>query len=74
MVNSTKGKDDESYPHERRKPLSEAELQAIKEQLLESIYADIGKSVVKKILWICGALLLAAFAWVKGANHFNIGG
>jgi hypothetical protein len=33
---------------ERRKPLTETELDAVKEQLLESIYADIGKSLVKK--------------------------
>jgi len=52
-----------------RKPLREAELDAIKEQLLESIYADIGKSLVKKVLWLFGAVCLAAFAWLKGSGH-----
>jgi len=47
------------------KRLSDQELESIKKQLLDSIYADIGKSVVKKILWIGGAILLALYAWMK---------
>lgn len=47
------------------KRLTDQELEAIKKQLLDSIYADIGKSVVKKILWIGGAILLALYAWLK---------
>ena len=45
--------------------LSPDELKAIKDQLLESIYADIGKSVVRKILWVGGAVILALFAWMR---------
>ena len=45
--------------------LTPEQLEAIKEQLLESIYADIGKSVVKKILWLFGASVLALAAWLK---------
>jgi len=41
------------------------EIEQIKEQLLESIYADIGRSVIKKILWIGGAVLLSLFAYLK---------
>ena len=52
------------------KRLSDQELEAIKNQLLDSIYADIGKSVVKKILWIGGAILLALYAWMK-AHGFD---
>ena len=52
------------------KRLSDQELEAIKKQLLDSIYADIGKSVVKKILWIGGAILLALYAWLK-AHGFD---
>mgnify|MGYP006267377407 CR=1 FL=1 len=52
------------------KRLSDQELEAIKKQLLDSIYADIGKSVVKKILWIGGAILLALYAWMK-AHGFD---
>lgn len=56
---------DEYTGHNRRKPLTDEELADIKEQLLESIYADIGRSVVKKVLWVAGACVLALFAWLK---------
>ena len=60
-----------AYP---RSPLTEQELTQIKQQLLDSIYADIGKSAVKKILWVAGACLIALFAWLAGADHIRIGG
>lgn len=40
---------------------SQEQLDSIKAQLLESIYADIGKSVVKKVLWILGSVLGALY-------------
>lgn len=49
--------------------LSAAELDDLKEQLLESIYADIGRSIVKKVLWILGAVAIAGFAWLAGKGH-----
>jgi len=52
--------------------LSQQELEAIKKQLLDSIYADIGKSVVKKVLWIGGAVILAGYAWMR-SHGFDIG-
>jgi hypothetical protein len=58
--------------HERRKPLTDGELEAIKAQLLESIYADIGKSVVKKALWIAGAMGVSALAALSATGHFDI--
>lgn len=42
-----------------RRRLSDEEIEAIKDQLLESIYADIGKSIVKKFLWVTGSLVAA---------------
>jgi hypothetical protein len=36
------------------------------EKALESVYAQIGKSVVTKVLWLVGAASLAVFAWLKG--------
>lgn len=56
------------------KPLTDAELEAIKAQLLESIYADIGKSVVKKALWILGSMVAAAVAALSATGHINLGG
>ena len=54
---------------ERRKPLSAEEIETIKEQLLQSIYADIGKSIIKKMLWIGGAVLVALYAWLNKSGH-----
>ena len=58
---------------ETRRRLSDRELESIKNQLLESIYADIGKSVIKKILWIVGALAAASFAWLAGKGYISVG-
>lgn len=33
-------------------------------QVFEQIYAEVGKSVVRKALWIIGALTLTAMAWL----------
>ena len=52
----------EDEPTRRR--LSDAELEEIKNQLLDSIYKDIGKSVVKKLLWLVGAIGAALVAWL----------
>ena len=49
--------------------LSPEELASLKEQLLESIYADIGRSIVKKVLWVLGAVAVAGFAWLAGKGH-----
>lgn len=49
--------------------LTADELDNLKEQLLESIYADIGRSIVKKVLWVLGALAVAGAAWLAGKGH-----
>ena len=48
--------------------LSAEDLDAIKEQLLESIYADIGRSVIKRILWVVGTVVFAVLVGLKFAN------
>ena len=58
---------------EKRRPLTDEEIEAIKEQLLESIYADIGKSVVKKVLWVAGAVVVGAFTALAASGHIKIG-
>ena len=60
---------------ERRhgRSLSAEELEEVKTQVLESIYADIGKSVVKKILWVGGACGTAFLAWLTSKGHITIG-
>lgn len=54
--------------------LTEAELEAIKAQILDSIYADIGKSVVRKALWLIGAVAAAAIGTLTATGHIKIGG
>ena len=48
--------------------LSQEELNEIKNQLLESIYADIGKNVVKKIMWIGGSIICALYALITHSD------
>lgn len=57
---------------ERRRPLSNGEVEEIKRQILDSIYADIGKNVVTKILWVGGAVLAALFAYLSAKGHIKL--
>lgn len=59
---------------ERRRPLTEEEVETIKNQLLDSIYADIGKSVVKKFIWIIGVVGLTTLATLTAIGKIKIGG
>jgi hypothetical protein len=54
-----------------RPPLTPAELDCVREQILESIYADIGKSIVRKLLWVVGAACFVFLAWMNGAGHIT---
>lgn len=62
---------DEIKQTERRKNFTPSEIEDIKKQLLDSIYADIGKSIVKKFLWVTGAVALAALAWLSGKGYWS---
>ena len=62
-------KKNEHVSPERRHKYTTDEIETIKAQILESIYADIGESIVKKFLWVIGALAFAAFAWLKAKGH-----
>lgn len=46
--------------------LTPEQVECLKEQLLDSIYKDIGRNVVKKFLWVSGAVGAAALAWLSG--------
>ena len=65
----------ESY-EERRKNggFTDEQIAAIKDAILASIYQEIGKSLVRKVLWIGGAILLAIFTWRAGEGHIKIPG
>lgn len=65
-------------PERRQQPvLSDEQIERIAERAaevaLEKVYTSIGKSVVSKFLWLCGAAALAITAWMNGAGHFPIG-
>ena len=51
-----------------KRNFSDAEIEEIKKEILDSIYADIGKSIVKKFLWIFGVSILAIFSYLKGSG------
>ncbi len=49
--------------------LTDEQVRAIKEAILASIYEDIGRSIVKKILWAGGAVLVALLAWLTSKGY-----
>lgn len=50
--------------------LTEAELDAIAERAakkaLESVYADVGRSVLKKLAWLVGLIVVGLAIWLAG--------
>jgi hypothetical protein len=59
---------------ERRKNggLSDSQIEAIKDAILASVYEDIGRSLVKKILWALGALFLGLLGWLAAKGYIKI--
>ena len=64
-------RDEQEQATERRKNsgLSPEQVEAIKEAILASIYEDIGRSIVRKVLWALGALALIFLAWIAGKER-----
>lgn len=58
---------------ERRKNagLTDEQVEAIREAILRSIYEDIGRSVVRKILWAAGAVLFALLSWLTYHGYIH---
>ena len=58
---------------ERRKNawLTDEQIEIIRERILASVYEDIGRSLVKKILWILGALLVALLSWLAAKGYIK---
>ena len=58
---------------ERRKNvwLTDDQIEIIRERILASVYEDIGRSLVKKILWILGALLVALLSWLAAKGYIK---
>ena len=51
--------------------LSDEQIDLIREAVLASVYEDIGRSLVRKVIWAIGAVLTALLTWF-GANHVQI--
>ena len=66
----------DSYPGPERRhngvQLSEAQIDAIADRAadraLEKVYTTIGRSVVRKALWVIGAGVIALLAWLAGTG------
>ena len=61
---------------ERRKNggLTDEQVEAIKQAILDSVYQEIGKSLVSKLLWAGGAVALAVVSWLHGSGAIRIFG
>lgn len=50
--------------------LSETEIDAIADKAayraLDKVYAEVGKSMLKKLAWIAGVAIIALFIWLSG--------
>lgn len=50
-----------------------AELKAeLKEEIWNDIYAAIGQTIVKRLLWLGGSIVAAIVAWFAGAGHIKL--
>jgi hypothetical protein len=58
--------------HERHLPITDAQLDHIVERAVEKvferIYAEVGKSVLKKLAWAVGLGITAFCVWIVGSK------
>lgn len=56
--------------------LTSAEIDAIAEKAakraLDHVYTEIGKSVVRKVVWLIGIVVLSAMLWLAGKNALKV--
>ena len=50
---------------ERRKGLSEQEMDAIVQKVIDKVAAEVGKSVIRKVWWAVGIVSLGLVYWFK---------
>lgn len=62
-------------PERRQTYLPEELIEAIAdraaEKALEKVYTAVGKSVVRKALWVIGVISLVAATWLTGHGFLN---
>ena len=57
---------------DKKNDLTEDQIERIKNSILASIYEDIGRSVVRKVLWTLGAVLFVFLSWAGYSGHVKI--
>jgi hypothetical protein len=53
---------------EPRAPLTEEEMNAIADRVIEKVAAEVGKSVIRKVWWAVGIVALGIAYWFR--DHF----
>jgi hypothetical protein len=58
-------------------PLTEEQMDMIAERAarkaLEIVYAEVGKSVLKKLAWLVGIIVVGIAMWLAGKGHLPVG-
>jgi CRISPR/Cas system type I-B associated protein Csh2 (Cas7 group RAMP superfamily) len=49
--------------------LTDEQVEAIKEAILASVYEDIGRSLVKKVIWVAGVVFTALLTWATAKGY-----
>lgn len=62
----------EQEERRRHVELTAEQIDIIKDAVLASVYEDIGRSLVKKILWVVGALLTGLLGWLAAKGYVSI--
>lgn len=57
--------------HEFPDELIELIAERAADRAFEKVYADLGRNVTKKILWVVGAGALGLFVWLAGNGHIK---
>ena len=71
MTTDYPGKERRAYP-----PLTEDQIDKIATaaaaKVIEQIYAEVGKSIVKKIFWVAGVIAISLLLWLSAKGQLHI--
>ena len=65
----------QGWPNTERRQyggLTDEQVEQIRDAILASIYEDIGRSIVKKILWAGGAVFAALLVWAASKGYITV--
>jgi hypothetical protein len=58
--------------NENKRVLTPEEVEIIKKQLIDSILADMSRSVIKKFMWVVVVFILIVVAFLTGSGHIKL--